>query len=249
MRVFNSEFVHSYPDYSFGYTTYAQKKPGDQLADIYQRGFLPFTGAKGVLDHFYLARSSRIRLKKWQLNSENRRVRKKFKRLVSALIPLSSFDYQNKKFQDFCLEYFEKRHGPGIMPRERLLQILGSGLITHVAEYKLDGKLLAYVLIIQDANIRHFLFSFYDLHFIYQSLGLWLMIDQALAAQAEGKKYLYLGTAYGKKGLYKTNFDQLEYWDGERWVADTTRLRERCNTDETREINRKDSWKEQFQLF
>jgi arginyl-tRNA--protein-N-Asp/Glu arginylyltransferase len=80
--------------------------------------------------------------------------------------------------------------------------------------------------------MRHFWYSFYDLAYANQSLGLWLMLDILRDAKKSKQRYCYLGTLYGKKGLYKMNFSPLEYWDGALWSRDPKALKRLIETDE-----------------
>ncbi len=247
MKIFSSELGYNYGTYTFGYTTYCQKEPNDQLGHIYEKGFLPYTGSSNAQDIFYMARNIRIQLEGWAQNSENRRVYSKFADLSSHTLPIEGFDTNDPQFRQFCLNYFAQRHGERVMPKERLDFILSSGLITHIVEYKKQDELVGYVFLIEDEHINHYIFSFYDLSHLYQSLGLWLMIDCVISAQKRGKLYSYLGTSYGEKGLYKTNFDQLEFWDGHGWVADRDALRQRCRTDNERIVQLTDQWKDSLE--
>ncbi|MBR9703204.1 arginine-tRNA-protein transferase, partial [Candidatus Woesearchaeota archaeon] len=125
MKEFKSEFSHSYSTYSFGYANYAIRENKDALADIYTRGYLPYTGSPNVKNTLYMARSARVDLKTFSPNSENRRILKKFDGTFErATTPLGEFDYKNKNFLDFCLSFFSERHGPDVTPEQRLLTIL-----------------------------------------------------------------------------------------------------------------------------
>ncbi|MFH0845829.1 MAG: GNAT family N-acetyltransferase [Patescibacteria group bacterium] len=247
MKEFKSEFIHSYSTYSFGYCDYAIKEKKDKLSEIYEKGFLPFSGKENIKNTLYMARSARLRLKDFSLNSENRRVLRKFENQFSfEKIPLEKFDIKDKIFIKFCLNYFEKRHGKEIMPENRLKTILKADFITHINKYKDEqGKIIAYVFEVSDEKMTHFWFSFFDLDYAYKSLGMWLMIDMVLRAQAEKKKYFYVGTVYGEKALYKTNFDYLEYWNGNEWIENKKRLRQRSREDQERDGNFIDEWKEE----
>jgi arginyl-tRNA--protein-N-Asp/Glu arginylyltransferase len=52
------------------------------------------------------------------------------------------------------------------------------------------------------------------------------MLDCIRSAKAAGLKHYYLGTVYGEKALYKTNFEPLEWWDGKSWSKDIALLKE-----------------------
>lgn len=202
------------------------------MSDIYGHGYLPYSGDFEKKDLFYMARSARISLENFIFNSENRRIAKKFDgQFQKERIPLSKFNLRDEKFLSFCVEYFEKRHGPNVMPRERLLFILESGLFSDIVIYKTGGALKAYIFEPADNEMSHFWYSFYDLELIYKSLGMYLMVDAVRAASDAGKRYFYLGTVYGDRALYKTNFDNLEWWTGSEWSGDTKKLKELSRSD------------------
>lgn len=243
MKQFQSEFSHSYRCYSFGYCNYAIREKGDKLSDLYSAGFVPFSAAPNVKDLFYMARSVRVVLSDWNLNSENRRVLKRFPELKRKVFPMKQFSKDDQRFLEFCETYFYKRHGKGIMPRERVKHILDT-IVTHVIEYRLGSEgLVGYVFLVEDDELCHFLFSFYDLNYMNKSLGMHLMIDIVRYAQDSDKKFCYLGTAYGKRGIYKTNFEAIEFWNGSRWLRDSKALRKRCRGDKSRMVDLLDEWK------
>ncbi len=250
MQIFASELSHSYASYSFGYCNYAVIENLDELNTLYSAGYLPYSGAQGIVNVFYMARSVRIPLNSFDLTSENRRIYNKFSEtLKREIIDRANFDVDAPEFRKFCLNYFANRHGETIMPADRLTHILHSQLITHIAQYKHENKIVGYVLIVATPELVHFWYSFYDLAYAQQSLGLWLMIDIAQYAQTQGSQHYYVGTAYGAKGLYKTNFNPIEYWNGHAWVNDRAILRERCKTDDERNIALMDEWKTQLKDY
>lgn len=73
--------------------------------------------------------------------------------------------------------------------------------------------------------MAHFWFSFYDLSYARQSLGLWLMLDCLRDAKKRGRAHYYLGTVYGPSALYKTNFTPLEWWSEGGWSRDIRALK------------------------
>lgn len=207
------------------------ERAGDTLAALYENGFLPYSGAKDVAGVFYSARSSRVVLQDFAQTSENRRIAKKFDgTLTKERIPVGTF-VADDAFYTFCLSYFAAKHGEQAMPRERLEVIMQSGLVTTVVVYRRAGQLVAYVLEVSEDNFSHYWFSFYDLAYARQSLGLWLMQDCIQDAKARGQTHYYLGTVYGPHALYKTNFNPLEWWDGSRWSSDTAALKTLCKAE------------------
>ena len=206
-------------------TVYAEREAGDSLEILYAEGYLPYSGAQGLRDVFYNARSARVMLNEFSITSENRRIAKKFDgQFKKERVPFSQFS-PTEDFYEFCLGYFAQHHGPQAMPRGRLTTILYSGLITSVLIYRSTHTPAAYVLEVEDGMMGHFWFSFYDLSYTKQSLGLWLMLDCIRSAKERGLSNYYLGTVYDESARYKLNFKPLEWWDGNSWSRDTERLK------------------------
>jgi len=248
MNCFSSEIGHDYTTYSFAYSRFVQLTTDDRLSEVYTQGYLPFSGSPDVHGVGYMARSLRIRLEHWLPNSENRRIYRKFDSVERVILPVTEL-IDRSQMLNFCHAYFAERHGENIMPAARLTYILDSGWVTDVISYLYQGKIAAYVWLGRDGTATHFYYSFYDLTYAKQSLGLWLMTDLALESQARGNEHLYLGTAYGEKGLYKINFDGLEWWDGQEWCTDRQALKQLCRTDESRKLEAIDRWKESLNRF
>ena len=136
MKLIVSEFAQSYVHSSFGYTQYAFREEGDVLSDIYARGFLPESNLPNKKGLFYMARSARIKLDGWKLNSENRRIARRFdNKLKRETHPITLFDTKDKDFFSFCLKYFSERHGPSAMPKEKFVTILNANFISDIIFY------------------------------------------------------------------------------------------------------------------
>ena len=51
-------------------------------------------------------------------------------------------------------------------------------------------------------------------------------------AKKNYKKYIYLGTCYGKDSLYKVrDFKGIEFFDGNKWIDDIEKLKSFCKID------------------
>ncbi len=249
MKIFSSELAYNYGTYTFGYAQYGELEEGDKISEIYDVGFLPYSGSPDAPNTLYMARSARVVLPEFSLTSENRRIAKKFDGMFQKKrISVQQFSLDNK-FISFCLDYFAEKHGISAMPRTRLEFILRSPFISDVVIYTKDDQLIACVFEMREGLAGHFWFSFYSLSFLRQSLGMWLMLDCAREAKVDGLDYYYLGTIYGEKALYKTNFELLEWWDGSVWQRDLKMLKDRGRTDDSRVIANVDTWKEGKKLF
>ena len=56
-------------------------------------------------------------------------------------------------------------------------------------------------------------------------------------AKKIGKKYIYLGTCYGEKALYKVrDFKGIEFYDGNKWIKDNKILKDLCKSDQIKQI-------------
>lgn len=249
MKIWHSEFLQNYGTYTFGYGVYASLEKSDKLSAIYEQGFLPYSGSKQVTDSLYMARSARVSLPQFEPSSENRRILKKFDGVFTKSPVTAATFAEDKERIAFALSYFAKRHDAKLMPEERLKLILAHAVAPCAVQYEKDGKLAALTLLDGDTAMQHFWYSFYDLSMVDQSLGMWLMLDAARDAKAEGKEHFYVGTVYGEKALYKTNFPALSWWDGKDWQEDVSALKARARTDSERTAGGRDVWKSEEELF
>ncbi len=244
MRIFSAELVHNYDSYTFGYANYCEREKGDTLNEIYDRGYLPYSGAKDVRNLFYMARSARIDLSRFDLDSENRRIAKKFDAMFSReIIGIASDDIRT-----LFLEYFVRRHG-SVMPAERLDLILDSGLPPSIISYSKVNRTIAAIIEVAEGSMGHFWFSAYAEEYDKSSFGLWLMLDCLREARSRGLSHYYLGTLYGEKALYKTNFAPLEWWDGTSWSNDLAVLKTLGKSDSDRTISLTDRHKADLEPF
>lgn len=232
MKIRLREFGVRYATYEFGYSLMAERESADVLDDIYQKGFLPYSGNLAVHNNFYMARSARVRARELALSSENRRIKSKFAQMPFTVDEFPAKDFaDNAEFLEFCTNYFNARHGAGVMPTERLQFIMRFCPELMLVRFREGDAVRAYVLEIRTASLRHYWFSFYDLSFAYKSFGAYLMLASIEAAQSAGITHVYLGTVYGEKALYKTNFGPLEFWDGNGWVEDVPALKSLARSD------------------
>jgi arginine-tRNA-protein transferase len=247
MKCFSSEFAHNYGTYSFGYCNYCQYEAGDALSDIYSRGYLPYSGSDDVWNTFYMARSARISLNDWAPNSENRRVLRKHDDLFKRTEHRKEEFATDTAFKAFCLSYFEVHHGAHTMPKARFEHILEEAALTHIIEYRHDDALAGYVFLAQDNDMTHVWFYFYAPEFAQSSFGMWFLLNEARIAHESGKSYFYIGTAYGDKSRYKTNFSHLEFWDGNKWQEDkkNSEIKERIKNDHLELVESTDAFKKE----
>ncbi len=251
MRVFHSELVVNPELYSFGYSTYAYFETGDDLADCYRQGFLPFVGVRNEkAPMLYMARGSRVRVKEFTESSEHRRVDRRVNERFLGGIEVRThekalFD-QIDDLKNFLLTYFRSRFGSAAMPSDRLDAILASPLLTQIVEYRSRDKIIAYTLETHGSNFFHVWYISYAPEFEGSNLGAYLFLSLVQRARAAKKDFAYLGVTCGMHMHLKTYFQPLEYWDGREWVHDlkSEKLKRLLATDSTRLIAFTDSWRD-----
>lgn len=236
MKLFLSENTVDYTTYTFNYALYAVKESQEELSELYNRGFLPYTG-NSALSHevYYFARSLRVNLEKFDDTSENRRVNRLVEPLeiTMNLIPKQEFDTANPGFMAFCEGYINERIGEDNMSIERWNYILSRETGTHLFEFRRADKIMGYVLGAVNDDMVHYWFAFFDTEYMRtHSLGKWMMWKVIRWAKENGRRHAYLGTAYKPAALYKIRDHKgLEFWDGTRWNEDVKTLKEWCQTD------------------
>ncbi|MEM1122795.1 MAG: GNAT family N-acetyltransferase [Bacteroidota bacterium] len=236
MKLFFSENQPDYATYTFNYAIYAVKEEQSELPEIYNRGFLPYTGDLRInQDIFYLARSLRVDLDRFADTSENRRINRKIQDLTIELDVREKkrFPIDDPNFLSFCLNYAADRFSGNAMTEERLKFVLSKETGSHLLVFSSNGQTLGYVLAAIEGNTFHYWFSFFDQAYLKShSLGKWMMWRTIHWAKEQGLDYVYLGTCYGKHSLYKVRDHKgLAFFDGSIWNTDTKVLKELCKTD------------------
>lgn len=252
MKTFFSEYQTDYSSYTFSYAIYCIKEKQEELDKIYQQGFLPYTGdIELTQDTFYLARSLRVDLQDFSSSSENRRVNRKAEPLEidMEIHRKEDFDMQSQDFQEFCSAYAEERFAGGAMESNRLEYVLEREMLTHIISFSNNEKTYGYVFAVMEKDMLHYWFSFYDTDFMRShSLGKWMMWKVIDWAKSQGLSYVYIGTCYREKSLYKVRDHKgAAFFDGQKWNKDIDLLKSLCKTDD--EPKEKDLFKQQKSIF
>ena len=236
MKIFFSENRVDYSNYTFDYAIYCLKETQEELGEIYEKGFLPYTGDLSIEgDIFYLARSLRVELDSFDDTSENRRVNRLVEPLKVELevIKKEDFNLEDPAFTEFCQSYISQRIGDDNMSIERWQYILSRETGTHILKFTSEGKFLGFILGAMGGDFLHYWFAFFDTEYMRtHSLGKWMMWRAIRWAKDNRLKYVYLGTAYKPSALYKIRDHKgLAYFNGHGWSKDVERLKELCKTD------------------
>ncbi len=236
MKFFFSEYLNNYSTYTFSYAVYCLKDNDEETSLIYEKGFLPFSAKISFeKDIFYLTRSIRIALANFTDTSENRRVNKiinNLDKIEFTITPKENFAINNQDFLNFCLTFAKERFTGGNMKKERLNYLLSRKNLTHIITFKSSTKIYGYVFSCISGGMIHYWFAFYDTNFISFSLGKWIMWKTISIAKELGMEYVYLGTCFGQKGLYKVRDHKgTEFFDGIGWNSDLKLLKKLCERD------------------
>lgn len=228
MKLFFGEFPANYEKYHFPYQVWLLKEEGDLLDGIYNNGFLPMRNKPNL---YYLSRSLRVDLNKFELSSENRRILGKTEGILASLIPLSEFDY-NFEVQKFCKDYSDKKLG-GVFSTQDIKSIFLDQVYNHVLVFKdtsSNQKVVGYAVCFIEGKFCQYAYAFYDLDYIKENLGARMMLEALLLGKKNEQDYVYLGTCYEEHALYKTEFKGIEFFNGFQWSDNLSELKELINT-------------------
>ncbi len=224
MKLLFSESAPDYEHYIFPYAIWGFPEPGETPADLFEAGFLP---SSRELDRFYLTRHIRIRLKDFIPSSENRRILRKCDGITWQLLPREDFQLTDER-RAFCKKYADARFGAEIMTEERLQTLFTAPVATHIMVFSdpaAQREIGYIVLYLESPRAAFYYYSFYDLAYFDRSLGLYLMTSAVQSFAAQKFNYLYLGTCYSDRALYKTQFAGFEFFNGFRWSASLKELK------------------------
>ncbi len=252
MKIFLSEAPADYSTYTFPYALYASMKAGDDLNEVYSRGFLPYSVPEYIPSDkilFYLARSIRIDLNAFTLSAENRRVRRKMQELNPVVKIKEKDEVPLERMWKLVKNYSKERIGDA-MPGSRLEYIYHFPFLNKIGVFSIEDKDIGYVWLIENDNLRHYWFAFFETNYFSYGIGKWMMEQMISHAVDENKKYVYLGTCYGEKALYKVrDFKGVEFFDGNQWNKDLAYLKEKCKTDRLRQKDDLKSFPDRFSVF
>mgnify|MGYP001182428086 FL=1 len=236
MKYLFTEDSIKYKDYKFGYSVNCVLDNSDNIEKAFSMGFLPYTGNINASNEvYYMARSIRINLDDYERLSENKRIIKSVKskfNIKVKLIDKEDFDH-SIDFKKFCINYSKERFINEPLSLERLDLIISRNNYNKIFKFSIDGIDIGYVLVYHNKNIMHYWFSFYDVKYLNDfPIGKFIMEKVIFYAKKNKMSFIYLGTCYGKKALYKVrDFKGIEYFDGNKWESNIKNLKELCKND------------------
>lgn len=253
MKEFHSELAANPTHYSYGYSVYGSLEDTDNLSTLFDQGFLPFVGAADLPPMMYMTRGTRVRVREFKERTYHTRVRRK---AASHGGEMTAQEYLWSDFPEkeaalsAIFDYFERRHGKGSMPRERLRLILEFPRNVHLIEYRIGDSVAGYSIEIHTPDAAYLWYFAYISRYDNAHIGARIVLDCLVRAKEAGRQYLYLGASHGPRIKYKTNFQPLEYWNGRAWIADTdNRFSRLIETDSTRVVVMTDEWRDSTRDF
>lgn len=219
MKFIFSEFTPNYQKYHFPYQIWLKKESGDDVADIYARGFLPMRNLPGI---YYLCRSVRVDLEKFSLSSENRRILRKTEGL--------SFESQglhitSPAVYELCKRYLESRFGNKCVSSAGLKSIFGGRIFNRVFVWKDGQKEVGYAVCFENDDLIHYAHAFYEPEYAGKNLGARMILQAVMTAKETRKRYAYLGTCYNQSAFYKLEFSGVEFFNGLGWSQNIKELK------------------------
>ncbi|MFZ2189232.1 MAG: hypothetical protein WA057_02975 [Candidatus Magasanikiibacteriota bacterium] len=205
----------------------------ENINSLYNEGFLFTRTGKGDI---YQTRSIRIDLDRFKLTSENKRILKKTDSLLLTpySLPMADYDWTIGKL---AKDFYQTKFGEGTFSANKVKEILTTShnfnkLFIYTFEnckLKIENLKIGYAICYEDKNILHYSYPFYDLtpntQNLTPNLGMGMMLKTILHAQANHKRFVYLGSAKDTKAKYKLQFAGLEWFDGEKWNDDLDELK------------------------
>jgi arginyl-tRNA--protein-N-Asp/Glu arginylyltransferase len=219
-----SEYKSDYTHYIFPYAIWAMPEQGEAPSDLFARGFLP---SSKNLDRYYLCRQIRVRLDRFQLSSENRRVIRKGEGISYRLVARADFEFTDQ-WKIFCKSYADQKFGIDVMSDERLSLLFQAPIISHLLVFtdSQTGQDIGLItLYLESPTLAYYYYAFYDLGYFKRNLGMYMMTSTVAEMAARKIAFVYLGTCYHRNALYKTQFQGAEFFNGFRWSENMEELK------------------------
>lgn len=240
MKLLFSEHVPQYETYAFPYQVWGIEEVSDNREQLLAQGFLPSRMKIGL---WYLARSLRVDLEKFELSSENRRVVKKTSPYHFTIQSSSSIQITNTEL---------------LWMRQYVLDVIGSDSISdhaikrmfspHVSDMVFvwrkqdDDRIAGMVPVLVHNKSFFYWMAFIHLSVNASGLGSRMMLEVIQWAKNGGLQFAYLGTVYTLASLYKTNYDGAQFFDGMGWNNEMEALTYLVNKTKGPELMKDKEW-------
>jgi len=195
----------------------------EKIESLYDAGYLGTRLGKGI---FTKTRSVRIRLSKFALTSENKRILKKVEHINLSKIDLPHKEY-HWQIGKLAKDFYETKFGRGIMSAQKIKEILTDSEKSNFNSLLIfnDSNIVddtGFAICYKSGKILHYSYPFYNLEnpSVPKSMGLGMMTKAIEWAKESGLEFVYLGSLQRPSDTYKLQFEGMEWFDGERWQTD-----------------------------
>ncbi len=233
MKLLYSEFPANYNNYRFPYQVWAWEESVDERDNLLNQGFLPSRIKVGL---WYLARSIRVDVSRYNRSSENRRVVKNTAQYSFSFHPTEQFRLSQEQFkwvERFVLETL-KLNNYSLSSIKRIFSPHWSSYIM-VCRRQGDQESCGLAPILKVNRSLFYWLGFYRSDRFVTGLGSRLMLEAIEWARQSQHEYIYLGTIYRESSLYKTNYKGWEFFNGFEWSQDKKQLRYLIDKDKNSE--------------
>lgn len=209
------------------YLAYSKQTIADLTPEIINDSFNNgYVFTREHLGSMYQTRSLRIRLdSSFSFNSENRRIFKKVEglKIIKHELPLIEYDWHIHKLGK---DYYETKFGSNVFSANKIKELLTTASnFNTLFEYRYEGKLVGYAIAYEHEDFVQYAYPFYDISLYANNYGMGMMLNAIKYAIDNTKKYIYLGSVSKPADIYKLQFNQLEWFDGEKWQTDIANLK------------------------
>jgi hypothetical protein len=218
MKLIFSEVEHCYSNYTFPYVVWAIPENPGEIPALYSQGFLP-----SIKPKFYLTRSTRVSLIEFEPSYRNRQTLKKSESISFSISKTEDFQVTDE-VKALCIECAATRFGDGVVGEERLLRIFSREGTSHIMSFFYANKIVGVVSINIFGDIAHYNFAFHDVFRLSMSIGTFMLTSTIKYFADLGFLYLYMGTCYSEKFLYKSKFKGFEFFNGFGWSKNVAEL-------------------------
>lgn len=214
------------------YLNYNEKKIKIRKSSLINKLYnLGYVFGRSELNKLFQVRSLRINLSTFSLNSENRRILRKFPNteLLCIDIPLEISDY-DWKIHKLGSDFYKTKFGEGIFSANKIKELVTTkhnfNLLLKFTEKEITkGYVICYRNI--KNNFIHYAYPFYEIKDINTNLGIYMMTKLISVAKENHYRYVYLGSVHDPSSKYKLQFEGAEWWDyeNETWSNDLVRVK------------------------
>ena len=196
----------------------------ENIARMYDDGYVLTRVDKGIMNR---TRSFRICLADFEMTSENRRIARKTEHLSMEFRPIP-YDEYSWEIGKLAKDFYEA-HGADFSANKvkELLTDAEKSNFNALIIYKDNNtdEIVGYVICYEDLKVFHYSYPFYKADSKEPSRGLGMMIKAIEYAKLRQLDHIYLGSLQRPSDTYKLQFKGGEWFDGEKWRADTEPLK------------------------